>query len=380
MLLQPSADEERIGVAWLDATADAAWQQRVTDSLAAATGVDPRDVEPDAVEQARWGVAYAVPRAQAAAHRAFRERLGRAVMAFRGGSFELAASDARTALAGLHLAPGTPGAPRLAWRAHVLLAQIAWATGNHRTTDAALRAAAILDPDATLSTRQVPPDLVARHNGIRAELDAAPKAWVKVRVPGRGPVDLEVDGRVTDHVPAGDHFLVVRRPGYAPVAQHGPVTVEVAWGELQVSNDPPTTRAAAEAVCRGADLDWFLLARRKGERVGLQRYHCGHGFASPSFLPGEELAQGVREAVTASGATAATSALVRDPWPAAVAVMPPDPRPPDPVDRRPWFRRVWVWAVIGTVLAGAVTAGVVVGTRNDGRRVRVDVPSFTDGG
>jgi hypothetical protein len=48
------------------------------------------------------------------------------------------------------------------------------------------------------------------------------------------------------------------------------------------------------------------------------------------------------------------------------------------VDRKPWFRRAWIWSLVGVAVVGLVTTGVVLGTRDQGRRVAVDVPSFTN--
>lgn len=388
-LLQPVADGDRFGIAWLDATADTAWQQRVQEELAAATGVDPRSIELDVVTRARRGVAHGVERDAAGAHAVLRDRLARATMAFRGGSFDAAASEARAVLDALRGAPGTPGAARLAWSSYLLLAQVGFGGRDDAATDAALRSAASLDPEATLSTRQFPPDLVTRHERIRAELLAGRDAWVEPRVEveaDAGDVEVNVDGRPAAPVPPGSHFVVVRRPGFDAVATFGPLDGGLALtsGGVRIPKQAPRSRAAADAVCAHAELDWFLVVKRKGDRVGLERYTCGRGFAPASYVSTAELAVGTREALSAGDAFADVSAVARDRWPAPM-VVPVEPAmngatgPADGVDRKPWFRRAWVWALVGTVVVGAVTTGVVLGTRDDGRRVQVDVPSFTAG-
>lgn len=367
-----AASGEAIGVVWHDqATVAPAIQQRLVEEVVAREGSPGPVVVEDASMLARARVALELPRAQADAAVRWSAMLDEAIAAHRAG--QLAA--ARTALSGvieaLRADPVAPGAAALAWRAHVLRAQLAWTEGDAHGLEEAIVAAVTLDPEAKPSTRLVPPPVVEAYVRQRDAVLAQAAAW---RVPSVSaasgePIVVEIDGVPGWRaVPAGEHWVVVRRPGVAPVG--AVVHTDVPWvvpdAPVVLAPGLPRAHAEAERICESAEVQWLLLARVRDDRLGLQRYACGVGFG-PAWYEGRDgWGPGIEQIVAGPHAGfGASAALHLDaPWPAV-----PQPERPRPValaagssfHDRSRLRRALPWLLIGGAIAGAVTVGVLVG-------------------
>lgn len=394
--LDPDDPAPRVGIVWdYHPTADRELHQRVAQALSDEAG--SIEVVRRADDVARLAVAEEVPEAQARIVVELAGRLDAAMTTYRSGELESAAAEAWFVVLALERDPVLPGAPALAFRAHVLASQIAYTSGDSDEARRALERAVALDPDAHLSTRRVPPSIAELHESVRADVLADPERWAPIGIVSddEGPVIVEIDGRAGRRpVPPGRHFVAVRRPGREPlgfVAEAG-ARVSIPAAPAQVRRGRPTVRADAEALCDHAGLKALVLAARQANRIGLERYECGEGFGVVWFsdygtheggaLQVPELERGVALMSARSNATRDTSLLAALPWP-----PPPQPEPPvlaartgpeltDTQPRKPWFKRVWVWTVIGGVVIGGVTTAAVLGTRERSPDVRVDTESF----
>jgi hypothetical protein len=379
-----AAGGEAIGVVWHDqATVDVAIQQRLVDELASRVG-PRRTVVGDASTLARARVTLELPRSRVDVAAGWSALLDEAIGAYRAGQLPAARAAVSGVLEAVRTDPVVPGAAALAWRAHVLRAQLAWAEGDAVGLEQAIAAAVALDPEAKPSTRQVPPPVVAAYLRQREAVVAKAAAWPSLPVSGASgvPFAVEIDGVPGQRpVPPGEHVVVVRRPGLAGVG--AVVDTGTPW---VVPDDAPVLRPglppdrdAAERICESAELRWLVLARLRDDRLGLQRYACGEGFdsawyeARDGWEPGIELVLAPRD-----GTPGSVPVLHRDePWPA----VPPPPRP------RPVFtssssyadegrlRRALPWLLIGGAIAGAVTLGVVFG-REPNPSVAIDGNGF----
>jgi hypothetical protein len=361
---------ETIGVVWHDqATVDPAFQQRLVDALTRQGGSPRPVVVGDASTVARARVALELPRARVEVAVAWRARLDEATAAYRGG--QLAA--ARVAVSGVLEAvrgdPVVPGAAALAWRAHVLRAQLSWTEGDAAGLEEAIAAAVALDPGAKPSTRQVPPPVVDAYLRRRDAVVAGADAWPSLAVMGAPgePFAVEIDGVPGRRaVPPGEHLVVVRRLGVAPVGAvvrtGAPYVIPAA--EVVLPPGLPPDEATAERICEAAEVEWLLLARLRDDRLGLQRYGCGEGFFAAwyegrdGWSPGVELVLGVERGL---GGEPALDRMA--PWPAVPPAMPPRPTliaaGTSGADRGR-LRRALPWLLIGGAIAGAVTVGVLV--------------------
>ncbi|MCX4244646.1 hypothetical protein [Paraliomyxa miuraensis] len=364
------AGGETIGVVWHDqATVAPALQQRLVDELAMRAGLPRQAVIEDASALARARVTLSLPRASLEKVAGWRSMLDEASAAYREGQLPAARSAVDGLLETVLAAPTVPGAATLAWQAHVLRAQLSWAEGDAEGFERALAAAVALDPETTPSTRQVPPPVVEAYARQQAAVLAEASRWPSLQISGgsQGPLAVEIDGVPGRRpVPPGDHLVVVRRPGHAPVG--AVVSTDAPWVVPEDASvlDPglPTDREMAERLCDFSGADWLLLARLRDDRLGVQRYACGQGFGAAWYEERDGWTPGI-DHVLATGGFEATAVLHDDePWP---AVAPP-PRARSIVlssssfvSPRDRLRRAVPWLLIGGVIAGAVTVGVVVG-------------------
>jgi hypothetical protein len=367
-----AAGGEAIGVVWHDqATVEPAVQQRLVDALVARTGLQRAAVVGDASTLARARVALELPRSRVEVFADWRARLDEASVAYRAGQLPAARVAVSGLLEVLQADPVVPGAATLAWRAHMLGAQLSWAEGDAAGLEQAIAAAVALDPDARPSTRQLPPPVVEAYLRQRDAVVAEAATWPTIAIAGAPgvPFAVEIDGVPGRRpVPPGEHLVVVRRPGVEPVGAR--VHTSTPWvipDALPVlPAGLPTDRELAQRICESAELGWLVLARLRDDRLGLQRYACGVGFGPVWYQARDGWAPGI-DAVIAGphdGFGAAPGLHGDAPWP---AVPPPSqPRPAvlsdgGSVPYRARLRRVLPWMLIGGAIAGAVTVGVIFG-------------------
>ena len=384
----PEPGAQGVGIAWDDqATADADARQRLADMLVEVGAISPEEVIDDAVAATRDAVAFQVERSTLDRFASLRERLREAAAAYRAGDLEQAETGANQVARSLEADPLAPGSTRLAWSAHLLRAQVAWTRADDAAMEAALRAAVALDPDAQISTRQHPPSFALEHRRVREESLAARESWptLAVELPADPAVYVEVDGRPgLRPVPPGTHFVVVRRPGRAPVAAavSTDAPFELPPSPVVVPDAAPKDRTLAEAICERLSLGHIVLARIRDGRWGLQGYACGRGFGPPWYEGPDSIEDGVRVTLGFSGQTfdRAEAQITGDaPWPVPRMVEPPPERvdvvQPPP---KPWYRRAWVWVLVGGTVSAAVVTGAVLGTRGSQRTIAVDWGTFTN--
>ncbi len=381
----------RVGVVWHDqATVRHDARQRLVDALVDRGGLAPESIVVDADLRGRVAVAHRFSPDLADKAALLDVTLTGAAASYRAGEVEAAATALGRVESSLRSDPGIAAAAALMGRVAILRAQIAWTRGDDAAVDEALGVALTLDPEGRLSTRTVAPPIVAAHTRLAAALEADRARWVEITADGvTGPVAIEVDGRPSPGpVPPGEHFVVVRRPGFVPIAAlvRTPDKVAVPPTSTEVVRvGLPADRADAEALCEAVEVDQLLLARQRGRRIGLQGYVCGEGFAPAEFSIDESPDDLVAVVLAANAGPDVQARLQSSrPWPAietplegpALGPEGPSDGGGEVVGPKPWFRRVWVWAVIGTAVAGAVTTGVVLGTRPGPDRLQVDTDTF----
>ncbi len=380
-----AAGGEAIGVVWHDqATVDVAIQQRLVDELVQRVG-PRRRVVGDASTLSRARVTLELPRSRVDVAAGWSALLDEAIAAYRAGQLPAARVAVSGVLEAVRADPVVPGAAALAWRAHVLRAQLSWAEGDAVGLEQAIVAAVALDPEAKPSTRQVPPPVVEAYLRQREAVVARAARWPSLPVsgPSEVPFAVEIDGVPGQRpVPPGEHLVVVRRPGRSAVG--AVVHTATPWA---IPDDAPLLRPglppdrdAAERICESAELRWLVLARLRDDRLGLQRYACGEGFgaawyeARDGWEPGIDLVLAPRD-----GAQGSMPVLhLPEPWPA----MPPPPRlrpgmlaSSSGYDGEGRLRRALPWLLIGGAIAGAVTLGVVFG-REPNPSVAIDGNGF----
>lgn len=382
----------RVGVVWHDqATVRHDARQRLVDALVDRGGLSRSSIVVDADLRARVAVAHRFSPDLADKAALLDVTLTGAAASYRAGELEAALTALERVESSLRSDPGIATAAALMGRVAILRAQIAWTRGDDVAVDEALTVALTLDPEGHLSTRAVAPPIAAAHERLRAALEADRERWTAIEVEGAdGPVAIEVDGRPSPGpVPPGEHFVVVRRAGFVPIAAlvRTPDKVAVPPTSTEVVGvGLPTDRADAEALCEAAQVQQLVLARQRGRRVGLQGYVCGEGFA-PAEFSADDAPDDLVGTVLVANATDDMGGRLHSarPWPAVETPLEgPILGPEGPSDGprgtsdepKPWFRRVWVWAVIGTAVAGAVTTGVVLGTRPGPDRLQIDTDSF----
>lgn len=385
LALAPPGPSTRVGLAWHDqATVEAADQQRLAAEVADALGVPPEQVLQDAIVEARRLEAYRLDPAAAREISDLQARVDLAVAQFRAGDLPSASAQADLVLERLRQRPGLPMASSMAWKLHVLRGRIAWTQADDEATDAAWRSAIAVDPEAQLSGREVPPDVIASYESVRSQVLSDRSTWTTPSFEGAAVegAEIEIDGLGgLRPVPPGEHFVVVHWPGAAPRAamfDGNPIPLEEP--DVAVVADLPRTRASAERICSRLDLDVLVMARIRGGRIGVQAYACGDDFGPPWYSERPFAADDSMDSLAAAGWDTrdfeAERGVLLDPapWPEPAPeptegpepFLQPDPGPggPDTLPPpKPWYRRAWVWVVAGALVAGAVTTGVVLGTR-----------------
>lgn len=378
-LLAP-APADGVGVVWSEATVDPLLGQRVLDAVEGAVGSRTRVID-RADTAARLVIAYEVDRAMVERQRQRLDSLEAAETAHRGGDAAAARAGVDAVLVSAREDPAVPGLVALLVRAHLLRAHILWTEGDAASVDVELSIAITLDPDARASTRRMPPDLVARHEGLRAATLASRDQWVAPTVVLGDDAAIELDGRAGSRpVPPGEHVVVIRRPGAAPVGAF--VTTE--WtppaADVLLAAGLPDDADDAQRICDALGLRQVLLVRTRRARAAVQEYRCGDGFAAAWYGAPEDLDDGVLVADAARlGPHGGTQTLSRDAmWP----VPPPrvDPGTTNPIDDqpRPWWKRGWVWGLVAAVVVGGVVTGAVLGTRPGEDGYVVDGDSFLE--
>ncbi|MEM7158418.1 MAG: hypothetical protein AAF799_36605, partial [Myxococcota bacterium] len=238
--------------------------------------------------RARAAAALSLERARSEQLDAWIAGFESATTAYRSGEIDRARQALSSLVDAIRADPAVPGATRLLWRVHMLRGQLAWAEGDAEQRDAALVAAVVLDPAARPSTREVPPPVVEAYTKLHDEILARRDQWspLEVIVEGEDLSFVEIDGVPgTRVVPDGEHVVVLRRPGVPPRAAM--VEVGQAWtvpaSSERLGLGLPEDEATAQEICDLAGLDWLVLARVRGPRLGVQRFACGEGFAPPWF-------------------------------------------------------------------------------------------------
>lgn len=356
------------------------------EQLAALDGRPSASVSDRALARARVAVSRERPAAILVAYGELRARLEGADAAFREGRFDEAEQEATSVLTGLAEHPELPGAAAMAREARLLVAAIAWAEGDREGAEAALRAALVLDPEALLSTRRAPPELVARYRALASELlDARETTWIETdriepALAAEPGVEIEIDGvPAPDRVPPGEHFVVVYREGHEPVASFGSLDRASALelGRERIAMADPDVQARAEALCGALELELLVLAERRGAQVGLQAHRCGAGFGPRWIGEREQLAAGV--AAIVAGPFEGERSTLPGAWPTRLVIEAPIETSPIEPRPRPWYRKGWIWGtsagVVG-IVGGAIATGVVLGTRRSGAGLVVDANDF----
>jgi len=372
------APADGVGVVWSEATVDPQLQQRVLKAVADATGSGTRVVD-RADTAARLVIAYEVDRALVERHRARLEALEVAEIAHRSGDAAAARAGIDAVLVAAREDPTAPGLAALLVRGHLLRAQILWTEGDTAGADIELGAAIAFDPEARASTRRMPPDLVARHEGLRTATLAGQDAWLAPNVVLGPDAAIELDGQAGSRpVPPGEHIVVIRRPGAAPVGAFVGATWAPPAPVVLLAEGLPADADDAQRICDALALRQVLLVRTRQGRAGVQEYRCGDGFAAAWYGEPQALDDGVATADTAKlGPHGGTQTVSRDAlWP----TPPPriDPSNAAPVDdpSRPWWKRGWVWGLVATAVVGGVVTGAVLGTRPAQDGYVVDGDSF----
>ncbi|MCA9686410.1 MAG: hypothetical protein KC457_29855, partial [Myxococcales bacterium] len=311
----------------------------------------------------------------------------------RGGRFAEARAALQAADALLHATPLLPGAAASAREVALLSARIAWAEGAKDQAEQWLATALRLDPEARLSPRHAPPELVARHEALQTTLLTERERWpTPVIELGGQEAEIEIDGVPgLRQVPPGEHLLLVYRVGHEPAAAW--VAVEDPWqppetGE-RIGVAEPSTEAALEELCSTLGLDQLLLAERRTAQLGLQVHACGRGLGPRWIGAREGLELGLEQVFAGPFGEAAPNAgssaiALDDPWPkpGLPVAVPPDPGEGggvEPVAIRPWYRKGWIWgtsAGVAAAIAAGVTAGVLLGGRSPGPTLTVDAGDF----
>jgi hypothetical protein len=268
-------------------------------------------------------------------------------------------------------------------RAHMLVAQIHWTEGDATASDGALGAAIALDPDGHASPRRLPPELVLRHAALQKRvLEDRSRTWIELGIFAHDKgAEIEIDGITgVRAVPPGEHVVVVRRPGARPVAAIVATSWNVPLPQVELGPGLPRNRGSAERMCEALDLQRIVLARRRGERFGLQGYECGAGYGPPWFGAQAKIADGAATTLgigVVAGFDADVTAIASArPWPEPVARVAPGTGKADVPAKKPWYKRAWVWSLIGGLVVAGVVTGAVVGTRDRDGGLAVDSDSF----
>lgn len=361
---------------------DADAQQRLLSVVADAFSVPEGAVIVDAVVEARRLESYQLPPDVAREISDLQARVDLAVAQFRAGDLVAAEAQTELVLGRLRARPELPMASSMTWTLRVLQGRIAWTRADDAAASQAWRAAVAVDPEAQLSGREVPPDVVASYESVRAQVLGERAQWSTPELVGaslRG-AEVEIDGvGGLRPVPAGEHFVVVHWPGARPTAvMVAEESVAVQRSEILIAAGIPADPVAADRVCERLALDVLVTARMREGRLGVQAYDCAGDFGSPWYSEGllaeDPALAGLATATRDPDEYAQRRGVLLDaePWPEPEPEVPPTLRPvvrgpdPGPTDEvaKPWFRRAWVWVVVGAVVAGSVTTGVVLGTRD----------------
>ncbi|MCS6914408.1 MAG: hypothetical protein RMK29_06225 [Myxococcales bacterium] len=294
---------------------------------------------------------------------------------------EAALREAERRCSELLLLPEAPGllAEVLRWRG-VALFEL------HRRSDALalFRRALALQPTSVLTEADVRPEVASTFRRAAAEQGppvtlrvvvrmseptrASPEATVSISIDGVEVPTLQ--GRAEYAVPAGEHVVVARAPGYLPMVQQLEVSPE--GGELTVDLRPDPVEAALQgmrrrpsaqglaALCDVLSLSEVVLAavgQDAGQQViGAQRHRCATGTTGPAVLLRADRGAALRPLI---------DQLLAALWHPAVppphggapdlldrpALATPRPEPPP---RVPLYARPWIWIGAAVVVSAAL--------------------------
>jgi hypothetical protein len=383
-VLAPAPAPAAVGVVWHDeATVDEATRQRLLAEVRAAGGGATAIIE-HADARAAEIVSSEIDRAVIERQIARHDALQHAESLYRDGDMSSAQAAAIEVAAQLRAEPVAPHAARMLARCHLLLAQIRWTEGDPGGSEAELRGALLLDPGARISRRRANPELVERFDRIREQLEADRSRWPTPAIELDDDARIEIDGLDgLRPLPPGSHFVVVRRSG----AEVDAAYVDGPWTppppRVVVERGVPRDVEHAERICEALELRTLVIARRRGDRFGVQGYRCGDGFSTAWYGAAQALDDGVFQALLRPLAAPAdrkvrSERLLADAvWPIA-RPQPAITAVPDVPASKPWFRRAWVWSLLGGLVVAAVVTGAVVGTRHDRSGIAVDGDSFLD--
>lgn len=391
---EPARVAGAIAVQWRAEEPDEGLRLDLRERLAGLDGRPLAMVLDRALPRARVAVSRELPSELVATYAGVRAGLDRADAAYREGRFGEATQALAELLAELARVPELPGAAAMAREARLLEASLAWASGDRSAAEQALARALVLDPEARLSTRRAPPELVERYAALQVELLAAREtSWVEPRVvlesateseieiEIESEIEIEIDGVLGSRsVPAGDHFVVVYRPGAPPLAALR--ALDEAWtirpGPERIPDTEPDAREQAERICSALELELLVVAERREGRVGLQAHRCGQGFGPRWLGEREQLGAGV--AAIVAGPFAAELGSLAAVWPVPAALTPPtEPPPVGEGPRKPWYRKGWIWGTsvgVAAIVGGAIATGVVLAATPDSSGVVVDADDF----
>lgn len=371
-----------VAVSWHpEATASPELRQRFEAELGTVSGVSQENLVRDPGEIARRIVARDVDAGLVTRVGEIVATLDEADVQLRAGELDAALAAVTATQERLQAAPLMPGASMLAGRAARLEARVHFARGDDEQANRALDRALALDPEAKLSTRDVPPALAKRWAQRQASLLEARPTWPQAQIETEDPGVLDQLVVEIDGVPGlrpvapGEHYVVAWRPGHAPVADHvdfaGPWTVPTTPQVVPVG--VPATSDEAQRVCDALELDRIVLAHHRDDRLGIEVFDCGAGFGERWVGSASVVDEGLSEAWGGTGA--GDRSTLDDRWPKVIEARPVQP-PVQPPDKKPWFKRAWVWVLVGGLVVGGVTTGVVLGTQGQGNGVGVDADDF----
>src|SRR5262249_42022543 len=148
------------------------------------------------------------------------------------------------------------------------------------------------------SRRRAQPDLVARFDVLRAQLEGERASWVAPTIEVEEGARIEIDGQDgVRPLPRGSHFVVVRRAGAEVEAGYVEGPFAVPPPRVVVEPGLPKDGVHAERICDALELRTLVMARRRGDRIGVQGYRCGQGFVAPWYGEVATLEVGVERAL-----------------------------------------------------------------------------------
>ncbi|HKY62719.1 MAG TPA: PEGA domain-containing protein [bacterium] len=282
--------------------------------------------------------------------------------------------------------------------AYLMLGNVEAGKNDLRKAHEAFREAARLDPDRVITERDYPPKSVAAFQKAREEFlrKSKPAALEVLSSPDKAEVILNGDAKgVTpaklERFAEGEHFLLVKAPGYKPVAMKLQVPAQglrqkidleklggtsssqsgLAVGDLKDVNEQVRL---GSALGKQAGVDKVVLVSL--EEVGWNHkisarmidtpYRASHKLQSVEVLDLPKDTRPASQVIAKQLAEASRLDLAKDPKKYAdsdVIVI-------GKKKKRAWYKSPWLWGAVGVAVAGG-TAGVLLmsgggGSADDG--------------